>query len=873
MSQRELDQAVKEIRDEVVEDGAVRDVAKRVFASVFDSTLAAGPVDRIRGCADFRALMAEYRNRTLSPSRTLLLEDHTRQCVHCRKALQEMGNGAIAGRPFERDIRVNIGSRSPVPAWAFAAALTIGIGVGVVAARNGLLPGQHAVRATVAAVDGGLYRITKFGETAVAVGDMIRNGDELRTAKGSRAILRLVSGSRLELGERSSVSISGGWRGAAVDLEQGRLIVDSQTNRDKTYVSSGSLVIPVKEAILAIDGGVKGSRIAVAKGLVQVQQGDKSTEVSAGQQFTSDSRIGIVPIFGQFAWSQNAGAYAALLNELSSLQKQFQSIPSSGLRYSSSLAKYVPGDTVIYAAIPNLGGTLTEAKRMFDERLSQSEVLREWWSRLPASHAADLDRALTQLASVSQYLGDELVIAVRSTSAHQNGSPVFVAEVRQSGLNDYLQQNVPSSAGLQIVTATSGVGAGGKDHLFVGTENGIVVASPDLAELQMVQAIIRGTAVSTFPQTPFYGRIARSYGAGVGYLVAADMEHIEAGSVTNSGGPSAGLSNVQYLVLERRDTGGTETRATLSFVGEREGIASWLGSPGPIGSMGFVSPEASFAVALVMKNPRDIAAELISFASQGNPQFLEQVKNFESGSGMSLLDDVATPLGGDATFAVDGPLLPVPSWKFAVEVNDSGKLQNTVATLVDHYNQTPAPNAGKLILGENHVDSRTFYSIGSEKAPAVTAYYTFVDGYLLAGVSEAALSQAIQNRQSGYTLASSSSFRALLPTDNSTDFSAILYNNLGPALGPVASQLKGSNVLTPAQQQSMAALAANATPSLICLYGEAGAIVAATRSTFLGFNLGTLAAIQQGKPILPLIVTGAQAMQPGTAGHFRQSRN
>jgi hypothetical protein len=868
MKQHELDQSIEQIRSEVVDDVVIRASAKRVFSGLFDSTLRSYQVDRIRGCADFRLLMTPYLSHTLSPARTLLLEDHTRQCVACRQALHEARTGTPAVVPFER---AKSRQRFPALAWALAATLAIGIGVGVVGARNGLLPGQHAVRATVSAVDGSLYHITEFGTRLVAVGDVIRNADQLRTAKGSRAILRLMNGAQVELAERSDVSISRGWKGTTVNVEQGRVIVASpERDQGSLYVASGDFVIPVNDAVLAVDSGMKGSRVAVAKGTARVQQGPKFTNVSAGHQLATDTRMGFVPIAAQFSWSQNASTYATLLNDFSTLQQQIQDIPSLGLRYSSNLAKYLPGNTVIYAAIPNVGPTLTEAKRLFNDRLAQSDVLQQWWSQQSGSHAADIDRAVTQLTTISQYLGDEIVLAVPSTGPGQYGKPLFLAAVRQTGLADYLQQNAPAGAGVQIINNAAAATPGTAGQLFIDLENNVVVASTDLAALKTVEAGISAGTPSSFVQTPFFSKIGQSYTAGAGYLLAADMEQIRAKSVTTPNGPLSGLSNVQYLILERRDT---ENRASLSFAGDRTGIASWLGTPGPIGSVSFVSPDATFAAAFIMKNPRAIATEFITFATQGNPDFLAQLTSFESQAGVSLIDDIAAPLGSDVTFAMDGPLLPIPTWKFAMEVNDQDRLQKTLTTLVSRYNQTPPAQTGRLVLGTDQVGARTFYSLRTEKLPDLAAYYTFVDGYLLASNGEASLTQSIQDRQAGNTLVASANFRNQLPADNFANFSAILYNNLTAKLSPIAGTLQSSTALSTSQQQAMAALAASSVPGLICVYGGPDQIVAATRGSFVGFNLGTLAGIQQGKPLMPWIASSALAARNGAVTSPRQSKN
>jgi hypothetical protein len=307
-------------------------------------------------------------------------------------------------------------------------------------------------------------------------------------------------------------------------------------------------------------------------------------------------------------------------------------------------------------------------------------------------------------------------------------------------------------------------------------------------------------------------------------------------------------------------------------MGARQGIASWLGTPSAMGSLDFVSPDASFATSLVMKSPRTVMQEFITFASQADPRFSKQLGDLESQVGVTLVDDVAAPLGSEATFAIDGAVFPIPAWKIAIEVYDSARFERTLSRLVDRFNQQSSGSSGKLQLSSEQVGSRTFYSLKMDKMPNLAAYYTFTDGYLLMGSSEANLVLAIQNRESGHTLVNSSTFRSQLPEDSYTNFSAILYTNIGRSLGPLAEQLKAVGALNGTQQQSVSALLANTAPGLICVYGEPDRIVAATRNSFLGFNLATLAGIEQGKPLLPLISSSATAIRSGLSTRPRHGR-
>jgi hypothetical protein len=93
---------------------------------------------------------------------------------------------------------------------------------------------------------------------------------------------------------------------------------------------------------------------------------------------------------------------------------------------------------------------------------------------------------------------------------------------------------------------------------------------------------------------------------------------------------------------------------------------------------------------------------------------------------------------------------------------------------------------------------------------------------------------ALAVRQNGNSLAQSSDFRSLLPQDQHTDVSALLYQNLAPVVAPIMSQL------TPSQLQSLQRLAAESKPSVVCAYGEPNSILVASNSKFFGLDLNTL---------------------------------
>ena len=94
----------------------------------------------------------------------------------------------------------------------------------------------------------------------IPAGYEIRNGDEVRTAKGSKAVVRLLDGSLVEMGERSDLSVtrameghddSSGWRpghcaGGEADVQAG------------LYVATDDGLVSVKGTIFSVNHGSEG---------------------------------------------------------------------------------------------------------------------------------------------------------------------------------------------------------------------------------------------------------------------------------------------------------------------------------------------------------------------------------------------------------------------------------------------------------------------------------------------------------------------------------------------------------------------------------------------------------------------------------------
>ncbi len=363
MKTRDFDRLISQIREGEVSDEVVRQAAARVQESISSSHSVEDAGQKLRSCADFQSLIPAYIGARLNPARTLLVEDHLHQCVECRHALDNARKPSVPSLVEHRLER----KRRPVLHWALAGALAVGIAVGIIAGNAGMLPGQHMTRATVASIEGAGFYISDAGSRLIQAGYTLSDGDEFRTAKGSRAEVQLSDGSLIEMDERSQVAVSRGLRGTTIRLEGGNILVQASHRRTGyLYVTTDDCLVASKGTVFLVNNGTKGSRVSVLEGAVSVAYGNRNVDLKAGDQATSNANVSKVPIQQDLAWSKNAAKYLELVGEFRLLQRRLEAIPGPGLRYQSDLLPYVPPSTVVYAAIPNMGSSLGEAKRLFE---------------------------------------------------------------------------------------------------------------------------------------------------------------------------------------------------------------------------------------------------------------------------------------------------------------------------------------------------------------------------------------------------------------------------------------------------------------------------------------------------------------------------
>ena len=875
-----LDNVAADIRHEQLDDSVVNAAAERAWTrissehSATTATLeAAKPAERIEGCPDFQSLIPAYLRGELSTARALLLEDHTQECIPCRKALKAARSGVSQTATASKASAQRTPSfQQPVWRWAIAATLVVGFALAAFTVFRHINYGE--ARASVLAANGSVYRVSDMENRVINAGEEITRDEKIRTAKDASAVVRLKDGSLLEMKERSEFSVAENAQGTTINLDRGNLIVQAakQKGGQHLYVATDDATVSVVGTIFSVNNGTKGSRVSVIEGEVQVDHANRKDVLRPGDQVTTSPNLAAVPIQEEISWSRDAARYMKLVGDLSVLRKEInQKVPHPGVRHSTRLLDSMPEGTVLYAALPNLSATITESHRIMQERIQQNAALRQWWEKEgEGRNDPELKQLMEKVREVGGYLGDEIAVGVGMDMQHSQPKGVLVlAELRDpAGFRAFLEKqlgSVPAQSKngpavrfiddpATIAPVQPEKGPEQFKHIYVWIHDDLFAAAPQLPQLQQLAASLKAPAANRFNATAFHARIADIYREGAGLIVAADLEQIvpqllrqqaKSAKSANDAPPAEmlqkmGLLDVKHFIVEQKDVKAkTESRAMLTFNEKRTGIASWLAAPAPMGALEFISPDANIVAAFVVEKPVSLVDDLLGYVETVQPGFKQQLDALQSQYGLNIRNDFAAPLGGEFAFAIDGPVLPTPSWKMVFEVNDPALLQQTFERVVGEMNRWTAKN-GKAGLEWERADigGRTFYTLRSKDLP-VELNYTYADGYMVAAPSRALVDRALRYRETGYTLLRSPRFTAALPADGNANFSALVYHDLAPLLEPLAKRMSGmAQSLPEEQQRALQAMAADAPPTLAYAYAQGDRIVLATNSEGGPFGLG-----------------------------------
>jgi hypothetical protein len=493
------------------------------------------------------------------------------------------------------------------------------------------------------------------------------------------------------------------------------------------------------------------------------------------------------------AYSQNAAAAPSQLSpedvqKLSTVFLQFRDLAQKmqsqiqfpAPRDASRLLPLLPESTLVYLALPNYGEAAHQALGVFQQELQENAELRAWWQQGDmAAEGPKLEQTIDRFYQLSQYLGDEIVVAAAG-DGKEDPKFVILSQIRKPGLKDFLRQTLKDMAGKSQPSARVYDVAEFAVARNLPSGQPIILVRPDLVILaENLAALRKFNALQEhrdpdFASTDFGQRLSQSYEGGATIVAGADFQRIfQLASTSIQRDPSfqrTGFSDMKYLVWERKNVAGQAvSQMELSFIGPRRGIASWLSAPGPMGSLDFVSPNAVFALALLLKSPTQMFDDVRELATASNPNAFRSVDQAGQQLGFNLRNDLFGRLTGEIALEIDRFAPPNQQWKLLLKTNDAAGLLATLNKFFLASHMTP---------GQFEEGGVTYYTLPIPSAQGQMEFaYAIVDDCLIVASSRDAVAEAVQLHGSGESFAKSDRLQAALPPGSSSDHSALLYED------------------------------------------------------------------------------------------------
>jgi len=256
-----LDRAIADVAGEPIDPKAVEQAASRVWAKLaveaaapfagapeasaglvpnmtsnMTSNMDASAHAQLRSCADYQRQIPAYLAGELPPARAMLVEDHTRSCIACRRALREARSGRSG------DIRREAAAPAAHSRFAFgrrgglALAASLAAAVGLSSFLYVREVAFSSGDARVESIEGQLLQVDDQTVRPLVAGAALEEGEQVRTAKGSHAVVRLGDGSLVEMADRAALSYDERRSGTTIDLAQGRIIVQAAKQQEGRHL-------------------------------------------------------------------------------------------------------------------------------------------------------------------------------------------------------------------------------------------------------------------------------------------------------------------------------------------------------------------------------------------------------------------------------------------------------------------------------------------------------------------------------------------------------------------------------------------------------------------------------------------------------------
>jgi type IV pilus assembly protein PilA len=469
------------------------------------------------------------------------------------------------------------------------------------------------------------------------------------------------------------------------------------------------------------------------------------------------------------AWLQDALKDPEFMKAVSHLSERLSSeVQMPAPRTQSRILARLPNETVFYGALPNYGPALRQALQIWQQELHDSAAIRSFLqkNKLDAGEPK-FEEAAQKMVEFFDYLGDEIVITAGIRGKEPSG--VLLAEVRKPGLNAYLEHVD------QLIHADS---PASKEHLRVvdpqqlqtatdkpGGEP-IMLVRPDFVVIGLSAATLRDFNAQLdkgpggFSASMLGKRLEQSYQSGTNSLFAADLQKLM-GLIPQDSAKSAqitalldktGFGDARYALMESKTAGKkTDTQMELVFNGPRHGVASWVASSGPLGSLDFMSTKSAIVEAFRLKPPAQMFDDIVEMVG---PMALQALPQIEQQFNVNLKQDILSKLGGEIGFEMDSvPTAPAaggkpvsPNFRVLLSVTDPSGLQQTIKRLLAQSPIQPQ---------ERVEDGVTFYSVASPSASGAGQEfnYFFLDNYLVLASSRELAKETVSLHRGGMSVA------------------------------------------------------------------------------------------------------------------------